>query len=122
MVTRIVSVLLALVLGAVAGFAVCDSLDRDMRSELVRENEALVRETADLRSERDRLASVLAENKRAMADLHTASEAVRIELEDKLARLEQLVAALVGTRPAASPAGSPAADATPAGGEVREPN
>jgi hypothetical protein len=122
MLTRIASILLALALGAAAGFAVCDSRSRDASSDLARRSEVLAREAAGLRGERDRLASELAESKRAAAELRDASEAIRSELEGKLARLEELVAALVGTRPAMTPPEWPAPGTTPSGEDVREPN
>lgn len=113
---RIASILLALALGAVAGFAFCDLRSREAGSELVRRSQVLAREAAALRGERDRLRSELADSKREAAELRDASEAIRSELEGKLARLEQLVAALVGTRGGVAPSESPAAEATPAGG------
>jgi len=115
-VTRVIIIVLALAVGAAAGTAVCQVRSRTTTSELARRAEQLAREHDQLRSERDQLAHELAESRRIGRELQDASERVRHELESKLTQLEQLVAALVGTRAAGTPSVSPAAIATPVEG------
>ena len=115
-VTRVIIIVLALALGAAAGMAICQVRSRAASSELALRTEQLARENDQLRGERDQLVRELAESRRIAAELGDASERVRSELEGKLARLEQLVAALVGTRAAGTPSPLPVAIATPVEG------
>jgi hypothetical protein len=122
-VTRIVGYVLVLVLGVLIGLSVCRSRSSNVLSVETRRGDRLARKMAKLRNERDELARELATSRRNAAVLRDAAESVKRDLQDKLTRLEQLVAALVGTRTVTAPSGVTATPVvTPTRGEVRRPD
>jgi flagellar motility protein MotE (MotC chaperone) len=96
--TRLFPIALALLIGLAAGVAIGDFRARERAADATAQAEARAREAAQLRTQRDMLVSELADNRRAALERETHAEQLRADLTERLARLEQLIAALVGTR------------------------
>ncbi len=89
-------------------------------TELAAQALGSAREAAELRVERDTLVAELAESRRTAGELQAEADTVRNDLEARLARLEQLIAALVGTRQPGAVAPTPTR--SPEDKEVLEAN
>jgi hypothetical protein len=115
-VIRLVIVAAALLVCVAVGYAIGVSRSDEEISVLRARAEQAERDTDVLRNERDRLAGEVTESRRLAAELRDTSQKVKDELETKLARLEQLVAALVGTRGSERTGAAPTPAPSPEGG------
>ena len=119
--TRLLPIALAMLIGLAVGVAIGDWRAREHAADAIAQAEARVREAAELRTQRDALVAELAESRRAALERDTRAEQLRADLADQLARLEQLVAALVGTRHL-SEEDSPTPSRSPGDKEVSDSN
>ncbi len=107
----------ALVIGIGSGFALAEIGARARCDALASRAEASAHEADRLRNERDALVAELAQSRRDAAELLAGSEQARTAVEERLGRLEQLVAALVGTREGAGSSPTPSRTPGEGGGE-----
>ena len=117
--TRLFPMAVALLIGLAVGVSIGDWRARERAADAIAQAEARVREATELRTQRDALVAELADNRRVALERETRAEQLRADLADRLARLEQLIAALVGTRDGIE--SSPTPSRSP-GEEVSDPN